>query len=264
MTQTTFTRQKRELAKASALMEKLRAQEVRKVTFGPDQARLTEVRETYVDYPPEEIAARVLDIVIAVVGQHGARQRANSRNTGRFSWQGVAADLTVPQLRTLQQAHVVLSELVNRLPRRNPRLIPNATVEGHPAFMHPLKHSYKTKTRYVPFEEDTSTRVRSYEEHYEELEESTQLVEIDFGLEVRRVERLQELVLDLGTAIQVAIDEANGKGHESDPIVDQVINGICRVLLAQLPPVSEASDSGPTAASPTGTTPPRPGMREFL
>ena len=64
MVQATFTRQKRELAKASAWMDKLRAQEVRRVTFDPQQRKLNEVRESYVEFPPEEIADQVLDIVV--------------------------------------------------------------------------------------------------------------------------------------------------------------------------------------------------------
>jgi hypothetical protein len=258
MIQATFTRQKRELAKASAWMEKLRAQEVRKITFGPDKRKLNEVRETYVDFPPEEIAAHVLDIVAEVVGQHAARQRANSRNTGRFAWQGLTADLTVPQLRTLQEAHAVLSELVNKLPRRNPRLIPNATVQGRPAFEHPPQNHYETKTRYKPFEEESSTRVRTYEEKYEELQGITQVVEIDFGIDGRQLETLREMVVDLGTAIQVAIDEANARGHEPDPVLNGVIDGIRKALRAVLPPVAEPLGQEPTVAAPAQ------GRREFL
>jgi len=255
MVQTTFTRQKRELAKAAALMEKLRAQEVRKATFGPDRQKINEVRESYVDFPPEEIAARVLDIVVEVVGQHGARQRANSRNTGRFSWQGVSADLTVPQLRALQEAHAVLNELVHKLPRRNPRLIPNTTVEGRPAFAHAPKEVYETRTRFVPYEEESTTRVRTYEEHYQVLTGLTQVVEIDFGLDPRQLQRLQELLVNLGTAIQVAVDEANARGHEPDPVIDAVIDGVRQVFRSALPP-------GPAPEPPPGG--PAPGRREFL
>jgi hypothetical protein len=257
MVQATFTRQKRELAKANAWIDRLRGYEIRKVTFDPDRRKLTEVRESWVEFSPEEIAAHVLEIVVEVVGQHGARQRANSRNTGRFVWQGVTADLTVPQLRALQEAHQVLSNLVQKLPKRNPRMIPNATIDGRPAFEHPLQHQYKKKVRYVPFEESSSTRVRTYEEPYEELEQSTQVVEIDFGLDARQVERLQELTVDLGTAIQVAIDEANAKGHETDPVLNGVIDGIRKVFRSLLPPVSGS------LAQPAATGP-MPGRREFL
>lgn len=254
MIQATFTRQKRELAKASAWMEKLRAQEVRKITFDAEQRKLNEVRESYVDYPPEEIAAHVLDIVVEVVGQHGIRQRANSRNTGRFVWQGVRADLTVPQLRTLQEAHAVLNELIQRLPRRNPRLIPNTAIDGRPAFEHPREDLYTTKVRYKPYEEESTTRVRTYEEKYQELVQSTKVVEIDYGIEARQLERLQELIVDLGTAIQVAIDEANSRDHEPDPVLNGVIDGIRKVFQAALPPVADS----------TGAQPASPGGRDLL
>jgi hypothetical protein len=237
MVQTTFTRQKRELAKAVVWMEKLRAQEVRTVQYGPDGEKLNEVRETYVEFPPEEVTAKVLEIVAVVVAQHAGRQNANSRNTGHFAWSDVTADLTVPQLRTLQQAHCVLSDLVNKLPRRNPKLIPNTSVDGRPAFAHQLEEHFETKSRWVPYEEDKTTRVRSYEEQYQVLKSKSQVVEIDFGLEMRQVEKLRELVVDLGTAIQVAIDEANSRGHQPDPTMERVIADIRRVLLAQLQPV---------------------------
>ncbi|MGO8744651.1 MAG: hypothetical protein ACLQNE_01555 [Thermoguttaceae bacterium] len=223
------------------MMEKLRAQEVRTVTFGPNDEIINEVRDAYVDHPPEEIANKVLDIVGEVVGQHAARQRANSRNTGRFSWQGVAIDLTVPQLRTLQEAYVVLTELVNKLPRRNPKLIPNTTVEGRPAFAHQKEEHFETKSRWVPFEEESTTRVRSYEENYQVLKHKSQVLEIDYGMDVQHLEKVKELVLDLGTAIQVAIDDANSKGHEPDPAMEGVIESIKRVILASLPPSSSAA-----------------------
>jgi hypothetical protein len=241
--QATFTRQNRELAKASAWMEKLRAQEVRKATFNPEKEKIHEVREAYVDFPPEEIAGHVLDIVVEVVGQHGARQRANSRNTGRFSFRGVSADLTVPQLRTLQEAHAVLNELVHKLPRRNPKLVPNTTLDGRPAFAHQPQEHHESKTRSVPFEEESSTRVRTYEERYEVLTYVTQVFEIDYGLEPRRLQELQELVTDLGTAIQVAIDEANARGHEPDPLLAGVISGIRDVFRAALPALPASSST---------------------
>jgi hypothetical protein len=243
MVQSTFTRQKRELAKAVAWMEKLRAQEVRTVNYTPDGATITEVREAYVEFPPEEIAAKVLELVTSVVTQHAARQQANSRNIGRFSWRGVTAELTVPQLRALQEAQVVLSDLFNRLPRQNPKLIPNSSVEGRPAFAHKMQDHFEKKTRWVPYEEESTTRVRSFEEQYEVLTHKSQIFEIDYGLPARQVEALKEMVVDLGTAIQVAIDEANSKGHPEDPAMQQLIARIQQTFLAQFQPPTSASPS---------------------
>jgi hypothetical protein len=235
MVQTTFTRQKRELAKASAWIEKLRAQEVRTITYSPNMEKLEEVRNTYVDYPPEEITKNVLDIIVEVVKQHGARQQANSHNTGHFNWQGVEADLTVPQLRALQDAYAVLTELVHKLPRRNPKIVPNTKIDERPAFAHKKEKHEETKVRYVPYEEDSTTRVRTYEENYQEIINFSQVIEIDYGLDVRVLNRLEEMVTDLGTAIQSAIDEANAKGHKSDPLIEQVIDGIRQVFIKTLP-----------------------------
>lgn len=216
-------------------MEKLRAQEVRKITYDPSNQKLTEERIAYVDFPPEELAEKVLDIIVEVVGQHGSRQRANSRNTGCFLWKGVTAELTVPQLRTLQEAHSVLNELVQKLPRRNSHTVPNTLVDGRPAFQHPLEKHFVKKSRSKPYEEESTTRVRTYEESYEELEKSTRIIEVDYGLEPKAIESLKELVVDLGTSIQVAIDEANAKGSETDPILNGVIEGIRQVFHSQIP-----------------------------
>jgi hypothetical protein len=235
MVQTTFTRQKRALAKASAWIEKLRAQEVRTITYSPKMEKIEEVRNTYVDYLPEEITENVLDIIVEVVKQHGARQQANSHNTGHFNWQGIAADLTVPQLRALQNVYAVLTELVHKLPRRNPKIVPNMTVDEHPAFAHKKEKHEETKVRYVPYEEDSTTRVRTYEEKYKEITHFSQVIEIDYGLDIRLINRLGEMVTDLGTAIQSAIDEANAKGHESDPLIEGVINDIREVFVKSLP-----------------------------
>ena len=235
MIQTTFTRQKRELAKAVALLDKLRAMEKRLVTFDAKNKRLAEVRETYVDFAPEEIAGQVLDIVVETVTQHGARQQANARNTGKFAWQGIEANLTVPQLRALQQAYTLISELTNKLPRRNPRFISNTTMDGRPAFEHPAQQHFTRKTRTVPYEEKASTVIRTYQEPYEELDKVTQVVEIDYGLDHRRLETLHTMVVDLGTAIQVAIDEANTKGTQPDPLLNDVIAQIRGKLRAMLP-----------------------------
>lgn len=242
MVQTTFTKQKRELAKAIAWIEKIRAQEVRSRNYNAQEELQDEIRETYVDYSPEEISLRVLEIVKDVVSQHGARQKANSQNTGNFQWYGVSVELTVPQLRALQSAHAVLEELVRKLPRRNPKLIYNTTVDNRPAFAH-VKQKYEEKqTRYVPYEEDSSTRVRTYEEHYKVITHYTQKVEIDYGLEIKLLNELGEMIDDLGTAIQIAIDEANTKGKENDPVIDDAINQIIQVIIAQLPASSNSNE----------------------
>ncbi|AFZ26351.1 hypothetical protein Cylst_4253 [Cylindrospermum stagnale PCC 7417] len=235
MVQTTFTKQKRELIKAISWIEKIRAQEVRFRNYNDQNELQDEIRETYVDYSPEEISLHVLEIVKDVVSQHGTRQKANSHNTGNFEWYGISIELTVPQLRALQSAHTVLSELVRKLPRRNPKLIYNTTIDNRPAFAHVKQKHEEKATRYVPYEEDSSTRVRTYEEHYKVITHYTQKVEIDYGLEIKLLNELGEMVDDLGTAIQVAIDEANTKGRENDPVIDDVINRISQVILAKLP-----------------------------
>ena len=239
MVQTTFTKQKRELAKALSWIEKIRAQEVRHLTYNPQEELIEEVRETYVDYAPEEITQKVIEIVKDVVSQHGARQKANSQNTGKFEWYGISVDLTVPQLRALQSAHTVFAELVRKLPRRNPKLIYNTTVENRPAFAH-IKEKYEEeKTRYVPYEEESTTRVRTYEETYNVITKYTQKLEIDYGFEIKLLNELNEMIDDLGTAIQIGIDEANTKGRENDPVIDDVINRIGEILLAKLPNIEQ-------------------------
>ncbi|MCB9644937.1 MAG: hypothetical protein H6728_17835 [Myxococcales bacterium] len=230
MVQTTFTKQKRERAKAMAWLQKIRAMEIRERTCSPDGELLTEERSSYVDYRPEEIASEVLVIMEEVVRQHGARQQANSHNAGRFSWFGVEADLTVPQLRALREAHVAFAEMVRSLPRRNPRLIPNGVVDGLPAFFHRVVEHKERKVRYVPYEEDNSTRVRTYEEAFQETTHTTQRIEIDYGMDARLLQKLGDMVNELGTAIQIAIDEANTKGHREDPLLESVVVGICEAL----------------------------------
>jgi hypothetical protein len=236
MVQATFTRQKRELAKAAGWIERLRAHEIRNVTFDAEGKKLTETRETYVDYAPEEIARKVLGIVAEVVRQHGARQRANGKNTGRFSFRGVEADLSVPQLRALKEAHATLAALVQKLPRQNPKIVHNTTVDGRPAFADKLREDFEERTRYKPYEEDATTRVRTYEEQYREKVGAHQQVQVDYGLPVRQVQALEEMVTDLGTAVQVAIDEANGRGQEDDPELVRVIEAVCKVFDEALPP----------------------------
>ena len=239
MVQTTFTKQKRELAKALSWIEKIRAQEVRHLTYNPQEELIEEQRETYVDYSPEEITQKVVAIVKEVVSQHGARQKANSHNTGRFDWYGITVDLTVPQLRALQSAHTVLAELVRKLPRRNPKLIYNTTVDNRPAFAHMKEKCEEEKTRYVPYEEDSTTRVRTYAETYDVITQYTQKLEIDYGFEIKLLNELNEMIDDLGTAIQIGIDEANTKGRENDPVIDDVINRIGEILLAKLPNIEQ-------------------------
>jgi hypothetical protein len=240
MVQTTFTKQKRELEKAVAWIEKLRAQEVRQQKYNDREELQEELREAYVDYAPEEIARKVVEIVGDVVRQHGSRQQANANNRGIFSWQGLAVELTVPQLRALQSAHIVFNELVKKLPRRNPKLVHNTSIDNRPAFAHSRQKHEKTEIRYVPYEEDASSRVRTYEEAHQVVTHYTQKVEIDYGLEIKQLTELTEMVADLGTAIQVAIDEANTKGRSNDPVIDDLIQRIGEVLLEKLPPVSNS------------------------
>jgi predicted house-cleaning noncanonical NTP pyrophosphatase (MazG superfamily) len=235
MVQTTFTKQKRELEKAIAWIEKIRAQEVRQRVYNAQDELQEEIRETYVDYPPEEIAQKVVEIVATVVSQHGARQKANADNRGTFSWCGIEVELTVPQLRALQSAHIVFNELVKKLPRRNPKLVHNTVIDRRPSFAHSKHKHEKTETRYLPYEETNSTKVRTYEEKYQVVTHYTQKVEIDYGLEIKQLNELSEMVDDLGTAIQIAIDEANTKGRENDLIIDELIARIGQVLIQQLP-----------------------------
>lgn len=239
MVQQTFTRQKHELAKAAALLEKIRAQEVRQVLCSSDGTVLEVTRDSYVDSPPEVIARQVIAIAERVVAQHGARQQANSRNTGRFAWYGIEADLTVPQLRALQDVCGLLYDLSNRLPRRNPRMVANTTVDNRPACARKPVQKFRRETVYKPYEEDSTTRVRTYETHLDILESTSQQVEIDFGLPIEVIDRLKELVSDLRIAVQVAIDDANAKGHQNDALLDNVIAGIRAKLESVIPADSE-------------------------
>jgi predicted house-cleaning noncanonical NTP pyrophosphatase (MazG superfamily) len=235
MVQTTFTKQKRELEKAIAWIEKIRAQEVRQRIYNEQDELQEEIRETYVDYSPEEIAQKVIEIVATVVSQHGARQKANAENRGIFSWCDIEIELTVPQLRALQSAHIVFNELVKKLPRRNPKLVHNTEIDRRPSFAHSKKKHEKIATRYLPYEETASTKVRTYEEKYPVVTHYTQKVEIDYGLEIKQLTELSEMVDDLGTAIQIAIDEANTKGRNNDPVIDDLIARIGEVLIQKLP-----------------------------
>ena len=58
---------------------------------------------------------------------------------------------------------------------------------------------------------------------------------MDHGIQIAVIEKLKEMVGDLKTAIQVAIDDANSKGQESDPVLDRVIEEIRLKLEGQLP-----------------------------
>lgn len=236
MVQSTFTKQKRELAKAANWISKLRAMEIHNITFSPEGEKLSTEKESYVEFSAVEICTRVMETIQAVVEQHGARQMANSKNTGHFSWHGIEAELTVPKLRVLQEAHKVFNELVQNLPRKNSKRVPNTTVEGHPAFAHPPQKHFAQKVRYTPYEESDSTRIRTYEQRYEEHTHTSQRIEIDYGLDVRTFQVIEELVMDLDTAIQVAIDEANARGREKDPVLTDTIDGICKVFAQALNP----------------------------
>lgn len=235
MVQTTFTKQKRELEKAVAWIEKIRAQEVRQRRYNDRNELEEELREAYVDHSPEEIAHKAIEIVREVVSQHASRQQANSTNYGTFAWCGISVELTVPQLRTLQSAHVIFNELVRKLPRRNPKLVYNTSIDNRPAFAHIKQKHEKTETRYTPYEEEASNRIRTYEEKHQVTTHYTQKVEIDYGLEIKKLTELNEIVDDLGTAIQIAIDEANTKGRSNDPAIDDLIQRISAVLLEKLP-----------------------------
>ena len=135
--QTTFTKQKRELEKASEFIKTLRAQEKRTQRVTPTGKIETERRDAYLVATPQEISKKVLEIVEEVVRQHGARQRANGLNKGRFEFMGIEAELTVPQLRALQDAVGTIASLVANLPVEDRRLVPNCEIDGRPAFATP-------------------------------------------------------------------------------------------------------------------------------
>jgi len=227
MVQSTFTKQKRELAKAASLLDKLRGLETRSVLLASDGIeKISETKESYVDFAPEAIFADVLASAVKVVHEHGMRQRANSANHGKFSFEGIEVDLTVPQLRALQDIVPLLTELTQRLPRRNPRLVHNTTVDGRPAFVHQMIPVTKTVSKIVPFNEKDTDRVRTYEEKHEVIKNYTQTIDIDFGLPIETITKLQQLVVDLSTAIQCAIDEANTRGQSPDPVLDGLMDTI--------------------------------------
>ena len=51
-------------------------------------------------------------------------------------------------------------------------------------------------------------------------------MEIEYGLPIETISKLQQLTSDLSTAIQCAIDEANTKGQFIDPILDELMASI--------------------------------------
>ena len=130
---------------------------------------------------------------------------------------------------------MIFSELVRKLPRRNPKLVYNVSIDNRPAFAHIKQKHEKIETRYTPYEEEASNRIRTYEEKYQVISHYTQKVEIDYGVEIKKLTELNELVDELGTAIQIAIDEANTKGRSNDPLIDNLIQRIGSVLLEKLP-----------------------------
>ena len=97
-----------------------------------------------------------------------------------------------------------------------------AEIDGRPAFFSPFAPTFKTETRYIPFEEASTTRVRTYEEKYSVLLFKTRTVEIDYGLPTATIARLKTLVEDFATAIQVAIDEANAQARDEDALLNDV------------------------------------------
>ena len=117
--QTTFTKQKRELAKAQELIQSIRAQEVRQIRYNAEGKMETAQRTSWLVDTPESLASQVFQIIREVVAQHGSRQQANSVNKGRFEFAGIQADLTVPQCRALQDVLGTLTALVNKLPAEN-------------------------------------------------------------------------------------------------------------------------------------------------
>ena len=232
--QSTFTKQKRQIAKANELIGKIRAEEVREQRFDPEGVLEMETRTSYLVAPPAEIAAQVLAIIEDVVKQHGARQKANSTARGRFEFCGVEADLTVPQLRTLQDAAETLARLVEALPRQNMRRIPNGEFEGRPAFITPLEKHYQTKTETVPYEHTEVTRILTYERPVEILQNQTRTITIDYGLPIATVDELQSMLDDLKTAIQIAIDQANGQNRSEDETLNDVAKGILAAFATKI------------------------------
>ncbi|MBQ3350709.1 MAG: hypothetical protein IJG38_09945 [Thermoguttaceae bacterium] len=232
--QTTFTKQKRELAKAHELIQSIRAQEVRQIRYNAKGKMETVQRSAWLIDTPESLASQVFQIIREVVAQHGARQQANSVNKGRFEFEGIQADLTVPQCRALQDVLSTLTELVNKLPAENKSHVPNGEIDGRPAYIAPMENVTEDRVRYVPYEDKDSTRVRTYEEHYQEVVYKNQTAEIDYGFPVLVIKAMKELLSNLSTAIQVAIDEANAQPQKKDEELERVIGKITEVFEKQL------------------------------
>ncbi len=232
--QTTFTKQKRELAKAHELIQSIRAQEVRQIRYNAKGKMETVQRSAWLIDTPESLASQVFQIIREVVAQHGARQQANSVNKGRFEFEGIQADLTVPQCRALQDVLSTLTDLVNKLPAENKSHVPNGEIDGRPAYIAPMENVTEDRVRYVPYEDKDSTRVRTYEERYQEVIYKNQTAEIDYGFPVLVIKAMKELLSNLSTAIQVAIDEANAQPQKKDEELERVIGKITEVFEKQL------------------------------
>lgn len=232
--QTTFTKQKRELAKAHELIQSIRAQEVRQIRYNAKGKMETVQRSAWLIDTPESLASQVFQIIREVVAQHGARQQANSVNKGHFEFEGIQADLTVPQCRALQDVLSTLTDLVNKLPAENKSHVPNGEIDGRPAYIAPMENVTEDRVRYVPYEDKDSTRVRTYEERYQEVVYKNQTAEIDYGFPVLVIKAMKELLSNLSTAIQVAIDEANAQPQKKDEELERVIGKITEVFEKQL------------------------------
>ena len=232
--QTTFTKQKRQLAKAQELIQTIRAQEVRQIRYNAEGKVECTQRTSWLIDTPENLASQVFQILRDVVAQHGSRQQGNSVNKGRFEFAGIQADLTVPQCRALQDILSTLTSLVNKLPVENKSHVPNGEIDGRPAYITPMENVTEDHVRYVPYEDVNSTRVRTYEEHYQEVAYKNQTAEIDYGFPVLVIKAMKELLSDLSTAIQVAIDEANARPQKKDEELERVIDGITEVFEKQL------------------------------
>ena len=109
---------------------------------------------------------------------------------------------------------------------------------------------FEDRVRYKPFEEDATTRVRSYEEHYREKVGAHQQVQVDWR---SGSPRRSEMVTDLGTAIGRHRRGQRARGHEEDPELARVIGAICKVFDDMLPqPLPAGQASALNRAPPIG------------